>query len=495
MTAEKQICFSICICQMIAILSGVSLLYLAVIVIIPSKNELAMGFNTTPIMCTTVEAKDLAAGTTKIPCKWSTCGEWCLSKGSGTCMQIHVMVRNNGSKVNFRDCVDIADENCSALDVNKTHVRHCKRGQCKDLTGLFTCTRDGENECREITPAFYCYSRNIQKIPITCDEEKCKERLDGVFSCKKGECKKLWDKRKYWLDCERKCTNLEMRERNVVIFSRERLVATACSSMDSPDANTSASIESVSSKQEWRDKRETLMLFCSYVTKVKGNKTYDLLSADCFNATLGSVEEIQGVKEYMTLQQIHQTWGNRSDWVILPEQTLRIMNNTQLRINPEGCVNTLRKECTAFFESHAHDGFDGMTPDRYPCYFTDMRQEFVIGKFDPVMTSAILLVATILPGCLFVLACTCLFICSKSLLRNLFNLTNYCDGARDQATTPSSLTSEPVTTLSPILHRPPLMLSSSTSEPLATLWPLTLILQLQVFFGPLTNNHIKYLNY
>ncbi|XP_071514350.1 uncharacterized protein [Panulirus ornatus] len=415
MTAEKQICLSICVCQLIAILSGVSLLYLAVIVIIPSKNELAMEFNETPIMCTTVEAKDLASGGKKEECKWSTCGEWCLSKGSGTCMQIHVMVRSNGSKVNFRDCVDIADDECSALDVNATHVKYCKKGQCKDLTGLYYCTTDGDNGCSEITPAFVCQSRKIQRESVLCDEKKCKERLNGVYSCKGGRCQHLEEIHKYWRDCERKCTKLEMRERNVVIFSTERLVATACWSMDSPDNNTSASIEAVSSSQEWRDKRQALFIFCTYVKKVTGKRTYDILTEDCFNATLGSADELKNLKDYMQLLRLHQSLGNRSEWVIPPEHTLRVMNNTQLRINPEGCVNTLRKECTAFFKTHAHDGFDGMTPDRYPCYFTDQSREYVIGKFDPRMTTTILLVATILPGCLFILACSCLFICSKSV--------------------------------------------------------------------------------
>ncbi|KAK8737378.1 hypothetical protein OTU49_004453 [Cherax quadricarinatus] len=418
MTAEKQICLGICVCQLVAILSGVSLLYLAVIVIIPSKDELGMGFHRTPIMCTTVEAKDIASGSKKLSCDWSTCGEWCLSKGSGKCMQIHVMVRNNGSKVNFRDCVDIADDNCSALDVNATQVWYCKKGQCKDLTGLYYCTKDDDNGCSNLTPAFICHSRKVERTPIKCTEEKCEERLNGVYSCKAGTCHHLKEIHKYWRDCERKCTKLEMRERNVVIFSRERLVATACSSMDSPDnntLNTTANIEAVSSSQEWRDKKQVLLIFCSYVQKVTGKKTYDLLSEDCFNATLANVEDVRVLKDYLQLLQLHQNLGNRSDWVIPPEHTLRVMNNTQLRINSEGCVNTLRKECAAFFETHAHDGSDGMTPDRYPCYITDKSQEFVIGKFDPQLTTTILLVATILPGCLFILACSCLFICSKSV--------------------------------------------------------------------------------
>ncbi|KAK7062953.1 hypothetical protein SK128_018661 [Halocaridina rubra] len=413
MPSEKHICLSICICQMTAILSGVSLLYLAVIVVIPAKNELSLNFNRNPIMCTTTQAIDILASGKKVKCKWSTCSEWCLSKGSGSCMQIMVQARHNGSRVNFRDCVDIADDTCSALDVNVTYTKKCKLGECKDLTGLYHCEREGDNPCAYITPAFECASRSIDRNTVICDEESCKDRLIGVYTCRNGGCQKLKDIKKYYLDCERKCTKLEMRERNVVIFSKERLVATACTSMDSPDNN---SIAMVSDRQEWRDKKVGLFIFCTDVLKQTGQTTYDLISYDCFNATLADANEFSTVKDYITLKNIHQSLGNRTEeWIIPPESELSVFNNTQLRINPDGCVNTLRKECTEFFETHAHDGFDGMTQDRFQCYYTDQMNEYVIGKFNPELTQVLLLLCSILPGCLFVFACTCLFICSKSV--------------------------------------------------------------------------------
>lgn len=74
-------------------------------------------------------------------------------------------------------------------------------------------------------------------------------------------------------------------------------------------------------------------------------------------------------------------------------------------------------------------------------------------------------------------------------LRNLFSLTNYCDGARDQVTTPSSLTSEPGT-VSPPANQP--LLLSSIRKPLAVglLWPPSRTLQFKVFKF-LIDNHIK----
>ncbi|KAK4309326.1 hypothetical protein Pmani_019051 [Petrolisthes manimaculis] len=376
-------------------------------------------------MCTTVTAKDLALEEVvnkgdkeeSKPCPWTTCGEWCLSKGSGSCMQIHVMARRNGSNINFRDCVDILDENCSAHDVNKTYAHPCKKGQCKNLSGLYNCTMDELNKCRNITPAFNCHSRNISREAILCDDDKCEERLNGVYSCNAGSCQKLNDIKHYLKHCERKCLKLEMRERNVVIFSRERLIATSCRSIDSANNDSAISIEGVSSKQEWKDKKQALLLFCSQVKTAKGSEAYDILTTDCFNATLKNTTDVQHLTNYMDLLHLHKNESpvNTTDWVISPEESLRIMNNTQLRINPDGCVNSLRKECTAFFETHAHDGADGMTPDRFKCYFTDQDVEYVIGKFDPETTATMLLVTSILPATLFVIACSCLFFCSKSV--------------------------------------------------------------------------------
>lgn len=403
---------------MVAILSGVALLYLSMIVVVPSMRELEQEFMTTPIMCKTLLTEDLARKPSKpespTSCDWTTCGEWCLSKGSGTCVQIYVMARRNGSKVTFRDCVDISDNNCSALNVTKTRNYKCKKGECTDISGLFNCTKDLENnDCKEITPAFVCNNRRINPKTIEC-LEKCSDPLEGVYSCRNGKCQGLEKVKDYMTGCERKCTNLEMRERNVIIFSRERLVATACRAMDST-GNSSAAIEEVSNSQEWRDKRQAIFLFCSYVKIVKGNKTYDIQSADCFNATKGSTEELNDLKNYMQLLAHHQTLGNNSEWVLEPEEKLTIINNTQLRINPDGCVNTLRKECTAFFKTHAHDGADGITPDRFPCYYTHRSEEYVIGQYDPKFTTTLLLVSSILPGSLFILACSCLFFCSKSV--------------------------------------------------------------------------------
>lgn len=415
MTQEKKICCGIMLCQMTAILSGVAMLYLAVIVVLPSRKELEAGFHKKPIMCTTVKADDITAGGKKVSCEWSTCGEWCLSKSSTPCMQIFVMARNNGSSVKFSTCFDIQDEECSALDANLTLEWKCKLGECKELTGTYNCTKEGHNICREITPAYDCSgrgSRNINKKSIVCTEEKCKERLGGVYSCVKGICNRLDHIKYYWRDCQRKCSNLRLTDVNVVIFSTERLITTKCMKIHSPDNNTISELNTLS---DWEEKRKVLFIYCTYYYKTNGERGYDLHTGDCFNATLGDASKLSNITKFLDILEYARYLYNQSEFLIEPEESLRLMNTTKLKINQEGCVNTLKKECKAFFATHATDGRDGKSQNRFPCYYSDQTSEMVVGKYNPDITYLYMMVATIMPGSLFVFACLCLFICSKSV--------------------------------------------------------------------------------
>ena len=420
MTSDKKLCASIMLCQMTAILSGVALLYLAVIVVIPSKKELELGFLETPIMCTTVKAEDInlriPTGDTKEECTWGTCGEWCLSKGTA-CMQIHVAARKNSSKVTFHDCVDVYDKQCSGLDVNLTQPWKCKKGQCANLSGLFNCSRDGLNVCREITAAFECRNKKISEEKVTC-LETCDERLDGVYSCKKGECYQVKEVNQYWKDCQRKCTKLLMKDRNTVIFSKERMIAANCkkvsSSTSKEDNNT---ITDINSDPGWINLEKVVFLFCTYYKEKIGESNYDLHLEDCFNGTMGEAEIVENFTDYRDILAYHKELTARpnAELLIHTEESLGIMNVTKLLINTEGCSNTLSKECDKFFATHANDGLDGKTADRFPCYYTEKDSSFVVGQYNPRMTFIFLLLASTIPSGLFVFACFVLFLCSKSV--------------------------------------------------------------------------------
>lgn len=84
---EKRICFTVCICQLTAVLSCVSIVYLTVAVYSPAYKILNSDYSEKPVMCTTIANKtpedcesDLAIGGGG---GWNSCSEWCLSKSSG----------------------------------------------------------------------------------------------------------------------------------------------------------------------------------------------------------------------------------------------------------------------------------------------------------------------------------------------------------------------------------------------------------------------------
>ena len=120
---EKRICFTVCICQMTAVLSCVSVVYLTVAVYKPAYLTLNSGILETPVMCTTIKNE------TPTDCDdpngpgggggWNSCSEWCLSKSSGSCPRIMVDVRNNGSNVRLEGCDYIETTQCSGIDLDK----------------------------------------------------------------------------------------------------------------------------------------------------------------------------------------------------------------------------------------------------------------------------------------------------------------------------------------------------------------------------------------
>ena len=94
------------------------LIYLTSIVYIPIKRELNAGFETTPVMCTSILAEKVACS------KNVSCFEWCMAdpgKRTGSvaslislalslgrdCTQIYAEVRQNGTNAIFTDCQNV----------------------------------------------------------------------------------------------------------------------------------------------------------------------------------------------------------------------------------------------------------------------------------------------------------------------------------------------------------------------------------------------------
>ncbi|KAF6204892.1 hypothetical protein GE061_019056 [Apolygus lucorum] len=103
---DRRICGGICLCQFTIVISCVSLVYLAVAVYMPSYRAFTYGMETKPVMCqavNTVMAKN---------CDWASCGEWCLTKTSGFCPQIHVTTRQNGTSITLEKCERLLNFSC-----------------------------------------------------------------------------------------------------------------------------------------------------------------------------------------------------------------------------------------------------------------------------------------------------------------------------------------------------------------------------------------------
>ena len=102
---EKKICYTLCVCELTAVLSCVSIFYLTFAVYKPAYQQSTAGFSDQPVMCTTLSNETLENCEIEpnVP-SWMSCGEWCLSKSGGSCVQIRVDVRTNGTNVRLEEC-------------------------------------------------------------------------------------------------------------------------------------------------------------------------------------------------------------------------------------------------------------------------------------------------------------------------------------------------------------------------------------------------------
>jgi len=119
---EKRICFTVCICQMTAVLSCVSVVYLTVAVYKPAYLTLSSGFVETPVMCTTIANVTGECDDPNGPGGgggWNSCSEWCLSKSVSTCPRIMVDARRNGTNVRLEGCEEIETTQCIGIDLDK----------------------------------------------------------------------------------------------------------------------------------------------------------------------------------------------------------------------------------------------------------------------------------------------------------------------------------------------------------------------------------------
>lgn len=210
---DKRICGGICLCQLTVVLSCVALVYLTVAIYIPAHKAFNSGFESTPVTCQTWN-------TTYVNnCSWVSCGEWCLTKTSGYCPQIHVTVRRNGTDVIFEDCSSISTVACPPANLNAMNEINCNNGSaCSTLTGLFNCSL---GHCANMSNMFQCrYKTEGGAI----DSEKDNSKLNGFFECRHSLCVKV----KRMKSCTRYCPKIGTTGANVYVGYEDSVITMQC---------------------------------------------------------------------------------------------------------------------------------------------------------------------------------------------------------------------------------------------------------------------------
>lgn len=213
---DKRICGCICFCQLVVVFSCVSLIYLTVAIYIPSYRAFHSGFEERPVMCQTVNTSMLNN------CSWASCGEWCLTKTSGFCPQIHATTRQNGTTIQLQNCTNFRTSHCPPVNANDLKKHNCNNGtECSSLKGVFNCSL---GHCTNVSQIYECHYR---ADGFTVDSDKDNAKLNGFFDCKGSKCTKI----KRGFSCDRICKeNITSIEKNVFITSGNKVYQASCDS-------------------------------------------------------------------------------------------------------------------------------------------------------------------------------------------------------------------------------------------------------------------------
>lgn len=100
---------------------------------------------------------------------------------------------------------------------------------------------------------------------------------------------------------------------------------------------------------------------------------------DCINGTIYNYSTIPKPSvNFTTFWSLYDKYRELIDPTqrFLPMQSnITIYNSSNLFINLDGCVNTLKGECKEFAITHGRDGRNQTTISRFPCYYKKVRLE------------------------------------------------------------------------------------------------------------------------
>lgn len=388
---DGRICGTICICQMTLVLSTVAIVYLTVAIYMPAHKAFRSEIVETPVMCTTTRA------VLKESCDWGSCGEWCLSKGTGACLQIFVNLRNNGSSLLFGNCTGSANKTCYGIDIETAKNFTCIKDECKNLTGIFNCTK---GVCHNITDAFECEFHN--KDPVTkCSGRRgkvtCME-IHGMFHCNRGACEKI----RTPYNCDRRCLDIPTRNKNVILLSGDRVHLSRCSAA-----------YNLTTKQEvWNESDSNILMASCFQAR---NTPEGLEASDCVNGSILS-RALGDYTNFTFLSYLHYAEASLVPQIAPLDSDLTISNDSKLMINLEGCVNTLRDECREFFRVYGKDGSDHNARARFPCFYSELLPSLAVVRFNLDIEYKQFMFAFLLPTVLLVVSCFTLVLCQRSVV-------------------------------------------------------------------------------
>lgn len=389
---NNRICGTICICQMTLVLSSVALVYLTVAIYMPSTRAIQSGISEVPVMCTTTRAVAVES------CDWGSCGEWCLSKTSGACIQIYVNLRNNGSNLLFANCTNSANKTCYGIDQENAKKARCIADECKNLTGTFNCTM---GMCINITDAFECVFHNTDG-PLKCSGRRGKITcidIDGLFSCSRGTCRKI----RTPYNCDRRCVDIPTRNKNLVLLSGDKVYLSQCESAHDLENQT----------EIWNESQDNVLMASCYTIK---NTSTGVVASDCVNGSVLANNILGDLTNFTYLSYLHVFAAKPIKEIAPLDIDLSIANESRLMINLEGCVNTLRDECKEFLREYGKDGTDHNARARFPCFYAPNNIDIVVSRFDLATTYKQFLFGSIIPSVLFVVSCTCLVLCQRTVV-------------------------------------------------------------------------------
>jgi len=416
---ESLVCFFLFIVELAAVWSMVALIYNTFTVYLPTAAEREEGLLETPVMCQTtrfVESNE---------CSWWSCMEWCLSSTQppDECIHVYTSVRDYGSNVRLTGCseAETTIRECTVLDLDDPFadfIYNCKEDfVCQELTGLFMCgdayqpgVEDYQKQrggaCKNITSMYECAVGNYSEEVYNCGQRKadCLD-IEGMFECERGVCHLMTE-----YSCERRCKDIAC-DKNVIIQSGDRIFLGDCESVEQMDSRDNI----------WtNDQLNTLLANCLTIElDLDNQENTSYIAKDCINGTLMPRDTMPKKVNYTKLVELFTSAagyenrlnsGNSTD--IPFDIDIVIYNETKLKMNHEGCSNTLNEECTKFHREFGKDGRNYTSASRFPCYYTPAHGDFVAANLDLQHSWKIFLFMLIVPLLIFLVSCFFCILCS-----------------------------------------------------------------------------------